>query len=74
MGIIAEGQGELIGWHDPDENRRWIQENKSRDLRDKRMSVKDAVEQFVHGGDYVAIGGFGHIRVPMALVYEVIRQ
>ena len=21
MDIIAEGQGELVGWHDPDENR-----------------------------------------------------
>jgi hypothetical protein len=31
MEIIAEGQGELIGWHDPDENRQWILENKSRD-------------------------------------------
>ena len=39
MDIIEEGQGELLGWHDPDENRRWIQENKSRDLRDKRMGV-----------------------------------
>ena len=31
MEIITEGQGELIGWHDPDENRQWILENKSRD-------------------------------------------
>jgi 3-oxoacid CoA-transferase subunit A/glutaconate CoA-transferase subunit A len=28
----------------------------------------------VHDGDYLAIGGFGHIRVPMALIYEIIRQ
>jgi acyl CoA:acetate/3-ketoacid CoA transferase alpha subunit len=74
MNVIAEGQGELIGWHDPDDNRQWIAEHKSRDLRDKRMSVKEAVEQFVHDGDFIATGGFGHIRVPMALVYEIIRQ
>ena len=74
MEIIAEGHGELIGWHDPDENRKWIMENKPRDLRDKRTSVKEAVERFVHDGDYIAIGGFGHIRVPMALVYEIVRQ
>jgi len=74
MEIIAEGQGELIGWHDPDENRQWIAENKSRDLRDKRLSVPEAVAQFVHDGDFVACGGFGHVRVPMALVYEIIRQ
>jgi 3-oxoacid CoA-transferase subunit A/glutaconate CoA-transferase subunit A len=72
--ILAQGQGELIGWHDPDENRAWIRENKPRGLIDKRMSVKEAVSKFVHDGDFLAIGGFGHIRVPMALVYEIIRQ
>ena len=74
MNILAEGQGELVGWHDPDENREWIRENKSRDLRDKRMSVQAAVAQFVHDGDFIASGGFGHIRVAMAIVYEIIRQ
>jgi glutaconate CoA-transferase, subunit A len=74
MEIIAEGQGELIGWHDPDENREWIRQNKPRDLRDKRMCVAEAVAQFVHDGDYIAFGGFGHIRIPMSLVYEIVRQ
>jgi 3-oxoacid CoA-transferase subunit A/glutaconate CoA-transferase subunit A len=74
MNVIAEGQGELIGWHDPDDNRQWIAEHKSRDLHDKRMSVKAAVEAFVHDGDFIASGGFGHIRVAMAVVYEIIRQ
>ena len=72
--ILAEGEGELLGWHDPDENRAWVRENKPRGLLDKRMSVKEAVAKFVHDGDYLATGGFGHIRVPMALVYEIIRQ
>lgn len=74
MEILMEGEGELLGWHDPDENRKWVLENKSRELRDKRMSVKEAVEKFVHDGDYVAFGGFGHIRIAMALIYEIIRQ
>jgi acyl CoA:acetate/3-ketoacid CoA transferase alpha subunit len=74
LDILQEGCGELIGWHDPDENRQWILENKSRDLFDKRMSVPQAVEKFVHDGDFVAFGGFGHIRIPMSLVYEIIRQ
>ncbi len=72
--ILAEGQGELIGWHDPDENRAWVREHKSRGLNDKRMSVKEAVTRFVRDGDYLAIGGFGHVRVPMSVVYEIIRQ
>lgn len=72
--LLAEGQGELLGWHDPDENRIWVRDNKPRGLLDKRMSVREAVERFVHDGDYLAIGGFGHIRVPMALTYEIVRQ
>ena len=74
MDVLLEGEGELLGWHDPDENRKWVLENKSRELCDKRMSVKEAVDKFVHDGDYMAFGGFGHIRVAMALVYEIIRQ
>ena len=74
MEILFEGQGELIGWHDPDENRKWVLENKSRDLQDKRTSVKEAITRFVHDGDFIAMGGFGHIRISMAAIYELIRQ
>ncbi len=74
MDILAEGKGELVGWHDPDENRRWLMENKSRELRDKRVSVAQAVREYVHDGDYLALGGFGHIRIAMAAVYEIVRQ
>ena len=72
--ILAEGQGELLGWHDPDEQRAWVRENKPRGLIDKRMSVAEAVQKFVTDGSYLAFGGFGHIRVPMALIYEIVRQ
>jgi len=74
MEILQEGQGELVGWHDPDEERAWIRDHKSRELKDKRMTVRQAAERFVRDGDFIAFGGFGHIRVPMALVYELIRQ
>lgn len=74
MEILAEGHGELLGWHDPDENREWVRTHKPRALVDKRMTVREAVERYVHDGDYLAMGGFGHIRTPMALVYEIIRQ
>ena len=74
MEILAEGRGELAGWRDPDDNRAWIRENKPRGLIDKRMTVAQAVEKFIQDGDYFAIGGFGHIRIPMAVLYEMIRQ
>ena len=38
------------------------------------MTIAQAVESFVHDGDYIAFGGFGHVRVPMAVVYEVARR
>ncbi len=74
MEILAEGHGELLGWHDPDENREWVHEHKTRELVDKRLTVREAVQRFVHDGDYVAMGGFGHIRTPMSLIYEIVRQ
>ena len=74
MQILQEGQGQLIGWHDPDENRQWVLENKPRDLHDKQMTIAEAVAHFVHDGDLVASGGFGHVRVAMAGIYEIIRQ
>jgi 3-oxoacid CoA-transferase subunit A/glutaconate CoA-transferase subunit A len=66
--------GELIGWHDPDENRQWIREHKSRQLVDKRTTAAEAIRKYAPDGSIVAMGGFGHIRVPMALIYEIVRQ
>ncbi|HUS98967.1 MAG TPA: CoA-transferase [Candidatus Thermoplasmatota archaeon] len=71
---VQKGVGKLIGWHDPDENREWIVQNKSRGLIDKRMSVQQAVSRFIPDGSLLAMGGFGHVRVSMAIVYEIIRQ
>jgi 3-oxoacid CoA-transferase subunit A/glutaconate CoA-transferase subunit A len=72
--VLKEGKGELIGWRDPDENRQWILENKPRELKDKQMSIQEAVAKFVRDGDFIASGGFGHVRVSMVAVYEMIRQ
>jgi glutaconate CoA-transferase subunit A len=72
--ILAEGEGELLGWRDADENRAWIRDNKSRGLIDKRMSVQEAVKRFVKDDTFLAMGGFGHIRIPMAIIYEIVRQ
>ena len=74
MDILEEGKGELLGFHDPDEQRAWIAANKSTALVDKRMTVKEAVERFIPDGSYLASGGFGHIRVAMSIIYEIIRR
>jgi len=74
MDVLQAGQGKLIGWHDPDEHRAWVAEHKSRALNDKRTTLEAAVEAYVPDGALVACGGFGHIRVSMAAIYEIIRQ
>lgn len=74
MEVLHEGQGELVGWHDPDENREFVLHNKSRALKDKTMTASEAVAKFIKDGDFIASGGFGHIRVSMNIIYEIIRQ
>ncbi|MHB9288757.1 CoA transferase subunit A [Halobacteriales archaeon Cl-PHB] len=74
MHVIEEGEGDLVGWMAPDEARRWKQEYKSPAWTDKRVSAAEAIERFVDDGDLVASGGFGHVRVSMPLVHEIIRQ
>ena len=43
MEVLHEGIGELVGWHDPDENREFVLHNKSRALKDKTMTASEAV-------------------------------
>lgn len=74
MDIEKEGSGELLGWFDPDENRKWVRENKPKGLLDKRTTIEDSVNDFIEDGDLIASGGFGHVRVSMAVIYEIIRQ
>jgi len=74
MEILNEGKGQLIGWHDPDEHRQFILENKSRELKDKTMKADEAVRTFIKDGDFIASGGFGHARVSMNIIYEIVRQ
>ena len=74
MKVIRKGDGPLLGWHDPDEQRKWVRANKPRRMTDKRIGLKESVSRFVHDGDYLAMGGFGHVRVSMAAIYEMIRQ
>jgi 3-oxoacid CoA-transferase subunit A/glutaconate CoA-transferase subunit A len=72
--VQQRGHGELIGWHDPDEARHWVREHKDRKLKDKTLNAQEAVSRFIADGDFIASGGFGHIRISMAIIHEIIRQ
>jgi acyl CoA:acetate/3-ketoacid CoA transferase alpha subunit len=74
MKVLETGEGELHGWMHPDDARQWMAEEKIRAQVDKRMPLAEAVKKFTRDGDYFAMGGFGHIRLSMAGIYEMIRQ
>jgi glutaconate CoA-transferase, subunit A len=68
-----ESTGQLLS--DPSANRaRQVFAAKSHALIDKLTTVPEAVRQLVHDGDYLAIGGFGGDRLPVAVVHEILRQ
>lgn len=73
MNPLSQGQGTLF--NDPSATvARERFRQKPRALTDKVQSVRDAVRQFVHSGDYLAIGGFGCDRIPTAVIHEILRQ
>ena len=74
MKVLEQGKGELLAWHDPDEHRKWVLQNKPRNRVDKRATAKDAISKLVKNGDYMAFGGFGHVRIPIIAIYEMVRQ
>ena len=73
MEVIASGTGEFR-MPDPDGLRAHVREHKDRRLVSKVMSEKEAVERFVHDGDYVSYDLNSAQRGPTALLREIIRQ
>jgi glutaconate CoA-transferase, subunit A len=65
-------QGELFMPPDVDGAREFFHQ-KSRAMTDKQMTVQAAVSQFIQDGDYIAIGGFGSVRIPTAVMHELVR-
>jgi hypothetical protein len=55
-GSFRRGFGRISSWHYPDEMRKWVLENKSKELTDKTMNVKEAVSKFAHDRDVTASG------------------
>ncbi len=73
MEIIDQGIGPLFMDPDPDNAREFFR-GKNRKLEKKVMSLKEAIAKYVHDGDYIAIGGFGANRTPVAACHEIVRQ
>ncbi len=73
MNVIESGMGPVFSNPDPDEARAFFRK-KNRTKTNKVMSLKEAVEKFAHDGDYLAIGGFGANRTPVAACHEIVRQ
>ena len=71
--VVAQGEGPLFMDPDADKAREFFR-HKNRALVSKVMTVKEAVEKFVHDGEYLAIGGFGANRIPTAVCHEILRQ
>ncbi len=73
MDPLSRGDGALFSDPSADRAREYFA-GKPRALSDKLTGVADAVARLVHDGDYLAVGGFGAARVPMAVVHEIVRQ
>ncbi len=57
----------------PDEARAALV-NKDKSMKDRRMTLKEAVSQFIKDGDNVGVGGFVNIRQPIAITHEMVRH
>lgn len=73
MEAFESGVGKLFSDPDPDNARAFFRK-KSRVMKNKVMTVKEAVEQNAHDGDYLTIGGFGANRIPTSVCHELLRQ
>lgn len=69
----AQGERDLFMYPAVDEARSHFRK-KSKALKNKVTTVKDAVKDLIHDGDYLAVGGFGAIRIPTAVLHEIVRQ
>jgi len=70
---LEQGTEELFVDPDPDKARAYFL-HKNRGLVNKVTTVEQAVSVHIHDGDYLAVGGFGHVRIPTAVLYEIVRQ
>jgi acyl CoA:acetate/3-ketoacid CoA transferase alpha subunit len=73
MEVLASGKG-VYRPPDPDGHREWVRIHKSREMKSKVMTEKEAVQRFVSDGDYLGYDLNHTKRGPTALFREIIRQ
>jgi acyl CoA:acetate/3-ketoacid CoA transferase alpha subunit len=73
MEELASGKG-FFRMPDPDGHREYIRTHKSREMKSKVMTEKEAIEKFVSDGDYLGYDLNMGKRGPTALFREIIRQ
>jgi len=71
--ILESGIGELL---QPVDINAFREHNrgKPKGLIDKRMTEAEAVDKFIHDGDYIGTELYGTVRCPQSLVNEIVRQ
>ncbi len=73
MQELKSGTKELMQFYDCDEMREYFRK-KDKSLKSKLTTVSDAVKNLISDGEYIAIGGFGGVRIPTAILHEIVRQ
>ena len=73
MEILDQGTKQLLVDPHPERARAFFR-NKDRALKPKVMSAAEAIRTFVKPGDYLMVGAFGAVRIPTALLHEIVRQ
>jgi glutaconate CoA-transferase subunit A len=73
MHPLPQGEGPLFTDPSADALRAAFRD-KPRAATDKLTTVADAVTRLIRDGDYLAIGGFGADRLPVAVAHEILRQ
>ncbi|MCR4427856.1 MAG: CoA transferase subunit A [Caldiserica bacterium] len=68
-----DGLGRIFTETDPDVLRDYFR-RKPKKMVSKVMTVKEAVSLLINDGDYLAVGGFGGVRIPTAVLHEIVRQ
>jgi glutaconate CoA-transferase subunit A len=73
MDVVDQGKRELFMQTDMDDARAFFKA-KDRSLVSKVMTAREAVQKYVHDGDYIAMGGFGVVRIATPILHEIVRQ